>query len=61
VILEHLAPRTLRELASIIENRDPELVARRELSDDGVERLAEILLSGSTPTVGFWTRYRTGR
>jgi hypothetical protein len=54
--VECLSPTTLRELASLIERRDPALVARRQLSPEGLERLAEILLAGSSPTVGFWRR-----
>lgn len=56
--LARLSPSTLRDLAAAIEGRDPQRVARRELSDEGVERLADILLAGSEPTVGFWRRYR---
>lgn len=32
--------------------------ARQTLTDEGVERLAEILADGSTPTCGFFLRYR---
>jgi hypothetical protein len=53
-----LDPSTLRHLASAIEARSPEMVARRALTPEGVERLAEILLAGGKPTVGFWRRYR---
>jgi hypothetical protein len=57
-LLEHLAPSTLRHLAAAIEARDPEMVARRQLTEEGIERLADILLAGSVPTIGFWRRYR---
>lgn len=57
-ILRHLSPATLRELAAIKERSDPERIARQLLPPEGAERLAEILLSGSTPTVGFWRRWR---
>ena len=50
-------PRTLRELADVIEARSPEATARRRLTPEGVDRLADILLAGSVPTVGFWRRY----
>ena len=57
-VLTRLDPTVLRELAAVIEYRSPEATARRELSPEGIERLADILLAGSTPTVGFWRRYR---
>ncbi|MHB8594330.1 MAG: hypothetical protein ACYDB3_08370, partial [Acidimicrobiales bacterium] len=52
-----LSPRHLRELAALLEARDPELAARRRLSAAGSERLADILLAGDRPTVGFYLRY----
>jgi hypothetical protein len=55
--LEHLSPRVLRDLAAVIEARTPEVRARRALSAEGVERLADILLAGSTPTIGFYRRH----
>ena len=57
-VLTRLDPAILRELAAVIEYRSPEATARRELSLEGIERLADILMSGSTPTVGFWRKYR---
>lgn len=51
-------PSTLRHLASVIEATSPEVVARRALTTEGVDRLADILLAGGKPTVGFWQRYR---
>lgn len=56
--LQYLSPRTLRDLAAAIEMRDPATIARAELTDEGIERLADICLSGSRPTIGFWRRYR---
>ena len=53
-----LSPRTLREVASAMEARSAENVAVDELTDEGVVRLADILLAGSKPTVGFWRKYR---
>jgi len=46
----------LRHQAALIDGRDWELRARRSLSPEGVDRLAEILLNCSCPTVGFWLR-----
>lgn len=57
-VLVHLSPSNLRHLAAAIERRDPQLTARRQLSEEGIERLADILLAGSQPTLGFFRRYR---
>jgi hypothetical protein len=56
--LTRIEPRTLRDLAAVMESRTPEVRARRSLSAEGVERLAEILAAGGRPTIGFWRRYR---
>jgi hypothetical protein len=53
-----LSPKLLRDLASAIEYRSPQAKARRDLTPEGVDTLADILLSGSRPTVGFFLRYR---
>jgi len=60
-VLEHLSPSTLRHLASAIEARDPERVARRQLTQEGIEHLADILLAGGKPSIGFFRRYRVPR
>jgi hypothetical protein len=57
--LQHLSPKVLRDLASAIEARQgPDRLAACDLTDRGVEKLLEILASGSSPTIGFWKRYR---
>lgn len=53
-----LSPRTLREVAGAMEARSSEMRAVDELTSEGVTILADILLAGSRPTVGFWQRYR---
>jgi hypothetical protein len=58
-VIGTLSPRILREVASAMEDRSPEMVARARLTPDGVVRLADILLAGSKPTVGFWRRFRS--
>jgi hypothetical protein len=60
-VLVHLSPSNLRHLAAAIEGRDPQLVARRHLTKEGIEKLADILLAGSEPTVGFFRRYRAAK
>ena len=57
-VLQYLNPSTLRDLAAAIEYRSPKAKARRELTPEGIEKLAAILLSGGTPTAGFFRRYR---
>lgn len=56
--LTSLSPKTLRDLAAAIEYRSPQAQARRELTPEGIELLADILLAGSQPTIGFFRRYR---
>lgn len=55
-VLEHLSPETLRDLAGAITARRSSTIARRRLSPEGVDKLADILLSGTTPTIGFFRR-----
>jgi hypothetical protein len=58
-----LGPRTLRDLghALIDRARAAEAADRagRELTPEGVERLAEIIAGGSRPSLGFWLRHST--
>jgi hypothetical protein len=61
----YISPRILRQLghaylarADAAEVNDPWLTARRELTDEGIDRLVEIALAGSQPTVGLFLRYR---
>ena len=56
--IAHLSPTTLRDLAAVIEWRSPAARARRELTPEGIERLADIYLAGSMPTCGFFLRHR---
>jgi len=59
IALEHLKPSTLRALAAAIEARlPPERLTACNLTDAGVEELAELLAAGATPTIGFWRKYR---
>ena len=57
--LTSLSPKTLRDLAAAIEWRSPQAKAWRELTPEGIEKLADIYLAGSRPTVGFWRRFGT--
>ena len=53
-----LSPRTLREVAAAMEAMSPEKRAVDELSHEGIDRLASILMAGSRPTIAFWRKYR---
>jgi hypothetical protein len=55
--LPSTSPEVLRELAAVIEKRDPARRARRSLDADSLEELADMLLSGKRPTVGWWCRH----
>jgi hypothetical protein len=57
-VLTHLSPETLRDLAAAIEYRSPKARARRALTPEGIEKLADIYLAGSVPTLGFFLRFR---
>lgn len=62
-LLVGMDPTTMRDLghALIARAAAAEEVGRRKayrnLTPSGVERLAEILAAGSSPTCGFFTRY----
>ena len=58
LVLDQFDAPTLRELAAVRERQDPARLARRQLTPEGQERLAEILARGDRPTIGFWRRYR---
>jgi hypothetical protein len=57
--LGDLDPRSLRDLASAVEARDPAVIARRELSPESVEALADMIAAGHRPTIGWWRRHRS--
>jgi hypothetical protein len=58
LFLVDIDPRTLRDLAAAMEARHPERVARQSLTDEGLEKLADLLLAGGKPTIGFFRKYR---
>ena len=53
-VLEHLSPETLRDLAGAITARRPSMIARRRLTPEGIDKLADMLLAGQKPTIGFF-------
>jgi len=59
-----LGPRALRDLGHALIERAraadaADRAGRRELTPEGVERLAEIIAGGSRPSLGFWLRHST--
>ncbi|MGA8724140.1 MAG: hypothetical protein WB565_03810 [Acidimicrobiales bacterium] len=46
----------LRHLAALKESAAPGMRARHNLDDKSAEELAQMLLDGRTPTVGWWRR-----
>lgn len=65
LVLEQLSARTLRHLGSALIGRAAAMEGasrsgRVQLSEEGIERLAEILVRGDKPTIGFYRRHRVG-
>lgn len=56
IVLQHLSPETLRDLAGAITARRPSTISRRRLTPEGVEQLADMLIAGQKPTIGFFRR-----
>ena len=52
LIVSQFTSEALRHLASLMEYESPGMVARRRLSESSVNALAEMYVSGKTPTVG---------
>jgi hypothetical protein len=54
-------PRILRELAALLEEREPNRAgstqARRSLDLDSLKELADMLGAGKHPTIGWWRRH----
>jgi hypothetical protein len=59
--LPSTTPEVLRELAALLEAREPNRAgserARRSLSPEALEELADMLLRRDRPTVGWWCRH----
>lgn len=54
-----LSPTALRELAAAIEATDTSGQAQRDLSPEAASDLADLLIAGKRPTVGWWQRHTT--
>jgi hypothetical protein len=55
--LPSTSPAVLRELAALIEARDPARQARQSLSPESLEELADMLLEHKRPTLRWWRRH----
>ena len=60
LLISQFTPEALRHLASVMENESPGMVARRRLNETSVNALADILVTGKKPTVGWWLRNGEG-
>jgi hypothetical protein len=47
----------LRQLAAVRDARSPRGIARRSLDEASREELADMIVSGKRPTVGWWRRH----
>jgi hypothetical protein len=56
LLVSQFTPEALRHLASVMEDESPGMVARRRLDETSVNALADILVKGEKPTVGWWSR-----
>jgi hypothetical protein len=62
-VIPVLSAKTMRDLGHAVLARaqaaeDAERLEGPTLTDEGVEKLAEIVAAGSLPTLGFFRRYR---
>jgi len=57
LLLELFTEEQLSHLAAIKRARRPYLVARRRLSAESAEELAEMLVANKIPALGWWRRH----
>lgn len=61
LLLTNFTPEQLRAMASRLEDQTPDRRRRRRwrqmLEDADFEELADMLVSGRTPTIGWWRRH----
>jgi len=53
-----LSPSDLRHLAAAIDGINPAHQPRRRLTREATEELAEMLVAGKVPTIGWWRKQR---
>ncbi|HVA04761.1 MAG TPA: hypothetical protein VMU64_13575 [Acidimicrobiales bacterium] len=52
-----LSPSDLRHLAAAIDGMDPAHQPRRRLTQEAAGELAEMLVAGKVPTIGWWRKH----
>ena len=57
LLASQFSPKGLRELASLMDDASPGMIARRRLDENGMNALAEMYVAGKTPTIGWWQRH----
>ena len=57
VIANSFTTSELRHLAAIRDAESPSAIARRSLDEASVAELADMIVSGKTPTIGWWRRH----
>ena len=57
LLAEQFPADTLRHLATLMELDTPTLTMRRRLDEASVEELAQMIVDGRTPTIGWWKRH----
>jgi hypothetical protein len=57
VLVSQFTATTRRHLASLMEAETPGMVARRRVSEEGIEELAEMIVPGRSGTFGWWRRH----
>ena len=56
LLVSQFTSEALRHLACLMEYESPGMIARRRLSESSVNALAEMYVTGQTPTIGWWCR-----
>ncbi|MGO8870561.1 MAG: hypothetical protein ACLQPH_04010 [Acidimicrobiales bacterium] len=56
LLVDQLDADTLRHLAALKDAESPRRRLRAQLTEQGIEELAELICAGRTPTVGFFQR-----
>ncbi len=57
LIAASFEPGELRHLAAIQDAESPRVVARRSLDEQSIEELAELVVGGGIPALGWWRRH----
>jgi hypothetical protein len=61
LLISQFTANQLRHLAALMDLESPGLRARRDLEEASVIELAEMIVAGRIPTVGWWRRHQGNR